>query len=299
MFEQVLSASHPEQVSAVALSPDGTLLASSTFEATYLWNREGRLVREFEGDGYALAFAPDGTLAVGGNRRTALWEVLSGTQLATLEPFGNSVEGVAFSADGSLLATASHDGTLKVFPTRPLSLQRRILTQQWKVLQSFCLGNWVNTVAFHPRQDRLAVGSRDGTLRVWDPWNARQLFLFEGEAFDRWPVRVCYSPRGLMLASGWSDGSIQLFWNLDHSEAGDLRGHEDWVCSLTFLDEQHLVSGSHDGKMALWDLKHKKVLHSCSPHEERPVYDISSWPGSPFFLTGGWDNQLRLWRTDL
>lgn len=296
MLKEVWSRRHQENVSAVAVNAEGTLFASATFEKVCLWRSQGEPAREFEGDGYSLAFAPDGTtLAVGGNRRLVVYEVLSGACLVELEGFGNSVEGVSFSHDGSLLGAAAHDGTFQVFPARPLNLQRRMVTAQWRLLQKFCLGNWVNGVAFHPRSDRVAVCSRDGSVRVWDPWNARQEFLDEGREFQLWPVSVAYSPHGRILAAGWSDGHIRLYRESDHGAVERLEGHSDWVRALSFLDADHLVSGSHDGGLKIWHWQTGRVVYEDRPHGGEAVYDLAVLPGKGLVITGGWDKSVRLW----
>lgn len=296
MLRQLLTKQHAENVSAVALSPDGKLAASSTFEEVSLWETGGRDGRRHQVDGYALAFAPDSSrLAVGSNRRGLVYEVYSGSELAALEPFGNSVEGVAFSQDGSLLALASHDGALWVVPARPMDVHRRILTRQWSTLQKFCLGNWVNAVAFHPRAERLAAGCRDGTLRVWDPWDARQLLLVDHQ--DHWPVSVAYSPDGLVLAAGFSNGAVGLWWNLDGSPAGWLEGHTDWVRGLAFASNDLLLTGSHDGRLRLWQWQSGAVVYESMPHAKEPVYDLAV--SGELVLTAGWDRTARLFRLEL
>lgn len=298
MLKEIWSVKLSADVSSVALSPDAQLIACGTYEEVYLFERAGgKLVRKFPGDGYSLAFGPDSmTLAVGGNRCLEIYEVRSGALLKRLEAFGNSVESVAFSDDGSLLGVASHDGSFQLYPARPMNVHRRILTSQWQLLQKFCFGNWVNGVAFHPRAERVAVCSRDGTMRVYDPWNARQELLYEGEAFQRWPVSVSYSTDGLMLASGWSDGGIQIHWNIDHSTGSVLEGHSDWVRGLGWLDSEHLASGSHDGSLQVWHAETGAVMHRHFPHEKKSVYTLATHPKEHLLLTGGWDQMARLWK---
>ncbi|MGH3813587.1 MAG: WD40 repeat domain-containing protein [Pseudonocardiaceae bacterium] len=84
------------------------------------------------------------------------------------------VLGVAFSPDGALLATASDDGTARLWD--PATGQHR------STLQGHT--NWVYGVAFSPDGTQLATTSTDGTARLWDPrtgaWRATLLALEAG-----------------------------------------------------------------------------------------------------------------------
>src|SRR5262249_9300604 len=127
-----------ESFTSIAFSPDGKLLAAGSANGRVrLWTVGGRLVRVLDGhEGliWSLAFAPDGkTLATAGEDGTArLWELATGKERARLaghrgsgfawswgkEParsafltgYRGSVFAVAFSPDGSTLATGGIDG---------------------------------------------------------------------------------------------------------------------------------------------------------------------------------------------
>src|SRR5690242_6570913 len=101
---------HPDSVTSVAFSPDGALLASGAADSVVrLWDpARGLPVRELTGHGAAVqsvAFAPDSKLLASGStdRTIRLWDPATGTPIRTI-PTNLSVDGVAFSPDGTLIA---------------------------------------------------------------------------------------------------------------------------------------------------------------------------------------------------
>ena len=117
---------HRGGVNSVAFSPDGTTLASGYYVTVKLWDvATGTNIATLEGHRggvNSVAFSPDGTtLASGTGAATVngefvestvkLWDVATGTNIATLEGHRGSVSSVAFSPDGTTLASGAFDGT--------------------------------------------------------------------------------------------------------------------------------------------------------------------------------------------
>ncbi|NIA10854.1 MAG: hypothetical protein GWP10_14285, partial [Nitrospiraceae bacterium] len=107
---------------SVSFSPDGTLLASASYDDTVkLWNvNTGELVRTLQANSYyvkSVSFSPDGTLLASGSwdDTIKLWNVNTGEPVRTLEGQSSGVNSVSFSPDGTLLASGSWDGTIKLW----------------------------------------------------------------------------------------------------------------------------------------------------------------------------------------
>ncbi len=109
---------HNNIVSDLVASPDGKLLISSGDWTIKLWSLpEGALLKTLEGGVDALAVSPDGKLLASAckDKTIKLWSLPEGALLKTLEGHGHYVSTLAVSPDGKLLASGSWDWTIKLW----------------------------------------------------------------------------------------------------------------------------------------------------------------------------------------
>jgi WD40 repeat protein len=98
---------------------------------------------------------------------------------------------------------------------------------------------------------RLAAGSVDRTIRLWDVTTGAETARLEGHSGR---VRaLCVLPRG-RLASGSDDDTIRLWDVTTGAEAARLEGHSGRVRALCVLPDGRLASGSDDDTIRLWDV---------------------------------------------
>lgn len=178
-------------------------------------------------DVQALQFAPDSlTLAVAAKDPTvSLVDVDSGRERGKLSGHTSSIVGLAYSADSKMLATASTDGTVKVWNP-----------DQQKLLTTLKPGG--SAVAFRPDGKRMAVGS-DGTIRVYqtDTW---KLFK-EWRESDGAISTLAFSEDGKKLAAGTPRG-LKLY---DADAGNQLAAHVENnqpVKAIAFAGDQDLMA---------------------------------------------------------
>ena len=86
---------------------------------------------------------------------------------------------------------------------------------------------------------RLASGSDDNTIRLWDVASGAETARLEGHSIGS----LCVLPDG-RLASGSEDSTIRLWDVTSGAETARLEGHSDWVTALCVLPDGRLASGS-------------------------------------------------------
>ena len=110
----------------------------------------------------------------------------------------------------------------------------------------------VSSVAFSPDGTRLASGSSDKTIRLWDAATGEELATLRGH--EEGVLSVAFSPDGTRLASASGDKTIKLWDAATGEELTVLRGHEGGVTSVAFSpDGSRIASGSRDKTIRLWD----------------------------------------------
>ena len=181
--------------------------------------------------------------------------------------FKNRVSALAFSHDGTRLASGSTDKTVRLWDTTK--------PDEWMTLQKHT--GWTNALAFSPDGKMLASGSTDKTGQLWDTTTGEPLATLTGHINGI--TALAFSPDSTTLASGSADGTIR-FW---HAETGTpltdrITGHTQWMKAATFLqDSSTLASVAFNGEITFWDVKtsHKSTVHTAGHRDGFPTLAFS------------------------
>jgi len=120
----------------------------------------------------------------------------------------------------------------------------------------------VTSVVFSPDGKKLASGSYDNTVRLWDVETGQAIGLAL-EGHTDWVRTVVFSPDGKKLASGSHDNTVQL-WDVETGKTmgSPVEDHTNWTTTVS-PDRKNLASQSHDNAMQHWDIKTSQAIGSA------------------------------------
>ena len=209
------------------------------------------------------------------------------TPWRTLTEHKDRVLSVAYSPDGSLIATGSSDNTIRLWDGAT--------GQRKKILMGHT--GEVYSVAFSPDGLTLASGSGDDTIRLWDVETQKNKLEFNGHSFA--VTAVAYSADGSEIASGTLEGDIHLWDAVTGEHKTSLTGHEGNVSSIVFSPDRLLIaSGGTDRIVRLWDAVTGQQRETITEHSfvRGDGIDVAfNHDGSILASTGAWDLTVRLW----
>jgi WD40 repeat protein len=306
---------HIDNVYSIAFSPDGTLLASGSWDAAIrIWT-----VPEFKekwkliGHGssvYSVAFSPCGTrlASCGLDKTVRLWDVdrgkLIGIMLAdSASQHGSLVTCVCYHPSGRVVASASSDNSIKLWLTKSLELSTTINGHSESV--------WA--VAFSPSGERLASGSSDNKIKIWkcDAWGKPGAVptcerTLQGHSCSVYGVAFHPDRRSSLMLSCSADGDIRL-WDLSDLTATAgcrvaTRVHNDVASTVVFSPfEAKAYSCSFDATVRSWDLSSTAkefpyITTLQRPSGNKTFNGLTVSPNGAFVAASGRDKNVHIWK---
>jgi cytochrome c len=272
---------HGGPVRALAISPDGALAISGSFDTSAIrWSLERNaaveVLRFHEGAVNAVAYLADGRVATAGeDGRIALWRPGEPQPVAVLTGHTAPVVALALSPDGQTLASASWDHSARLWPLGGGAP---------RVLEGHAQN--VNGVAF--ARDGIVTVGYDATLRIWPRDGAPSVITLPA------PLNaVAVAPDGEIVTAG-ADGKVIVL-----SPAGEVRGEivaaQAPVIALALsADGKRVAAAGIRGSVAIIDRATRRIERMLIG-PGLPVWSAAFLPNSRTLITGGADRVIRRW----
>ncbi len=186
--------------------------------------------------------------ACSADRSIRVFNIETFAQDLLIEDHADWVMDIAWSPDGTKLASASRDKTCKVFDSKTGDSQVTFPSH----------ADVVYGVSFSPDGQQVLTAGRDNRVRVWNPADAKQIREIGG--FGGEVYRVVVTPDGRVFTCS-SDKQARENKLADGAAVRAFAGHQDWIYSIAFNPAtKKLATGSWDGEIRIWNADDAKNL---------------------------------------
>ena len=288
--QDVVQLETPADVSDLVISQDSRLMASSHRDGIRIWDIASStemvvISRPFVN---TLEFSPDGaTLASGSEKpwredkgaRIHLWDVESGDLLDSLSKDDGSIRDLAFSPDGSMLASVGYNAPLRVWDMT--ELEEVFPSEDWGGV------HYSGRISFDPTGKILIKQGRVGGIYVTSAETGERISSFRGEDGADEITSYVVNPDGSTIVTINTRGIVRIREFPSGQIIGHLLGHYDFGQSV--LSPNGSVAAVKAGyrELQLWDVVSGKILGSMKFEKFGELDIVAFSPDGTIMANGG------------
>ncbi len=204
------------------------------------------------------------------------------TLAISLTDHNGPVNSVAWSPDGSRLATGSDDRTAKIWDSQ----------NGGAPLHIFGHNGSVNSIAWSPDGSHLATGSDDYTAKIWNSETGDLLHTLD---HDCWVTSIAWSPDGSSLATASEDRTAKIWDSQNGGAPLHTINHNSSVYSWS-PDGSRLATASKKWTSKIWNTQYDTFLQELTGHK-KIILSMAWSPDGSRIATGSKDRTLRIWNS--
>ncbi|MBW8875284.1 MAG: trypsin-like peptidase domain-containing protein [Acidobacteria bacterium] len=283
---------HEGAVNAVVFLDGNTLVSASEDQTVLFQDRDGHRLfapfAGFHGNVSTMTAVPGRReLVAGSDDKSVRILDLEHSQLGpplVKEPGSGSIRLLAFASGDRLLALGS---ALWMFDTKR-SDHPKLLTLADVPPDS------ISALALSPGGKRLAAGTKDGSIQLWDD-NGRRLGPPFAEG-DQKILALRFSQDGGRLLSGDENANV-VVREVDGKVLHKFSGNRKLSAVAFRADSEHVAAGTDDGTVLLWNAEGKALRNPLRPSSVR-IVSLAWNPAAPYLASGDDDGYLTILNLD-
>jgi WD40 repeat protein len=287
---------HQGKITALALSPDGELIASGSTDKTIkLWSLDGELLYTWPGKSFrflqghqdritALRFSPSSEILVSSSADGTIkqWDLNSGNLFSSLPGHGWGVTAIALSPEEPLLTSGSDDGLIQLWDLETEALITN-LVQLTEPITALVIDSAGDTV----------WSSSGKSICQWDLATDRMLTALKGHAEG--VTAIALRSDNCTLISGGNDKLLKI-WNLNTGQQQKvIAAHRERIHAIAIHpDDPIFASASEDTTIKLWDLWTGERLATL--RHAWGVNTIGFSVDGELLISGSADETIKIWQ---
>eukprot|EP01022_Parablepharisma_sp_SALTPOND_P004541 TRINITY_DN120489_c0_g1_i1.p1 TRINITY_DN120489_c0_g1~~TRINITY_DN120489_c0_g1_i1.p1 ORF type:complete len:610 (-),score=78.81 TRINITY_DN120489_c0_g1_i1:2913-4742(-) len=207
-------------------------------------------------------------------------------QHKTNQAHEKSIASIALHPTKSIVATASDDGTWKVWN---LATGEKLISVEGH-------NDWIGGVDFHPSGSHLAMCGGDCTVKVWDFVNSCYSHVFKEHKQPVWSVK--FHDTGHFVLTACMDSTMKLFDINSQKCRQTFYGHTDSVNKISFDPYTNFfASCSSDKTVSIWDMRSGLTVQTFYGHATS-INDVAYSHRGKYVASGDADGIVKIWDTE-